>query len=333
MKAAGVPTLLAAQRFAGLSASLRKQTDIARTELTTGRIADLPLALGAQIGEAFSVRGALDAVAFQKQGLSQAALIATTAQRVLGVIGEGAAALAADALGASGRRDEVALTAAAVQAQARVRDAVIQLNTNVAGQSLFAGDAADRAALASADQLLADVSAIYAAASGPAALEAELDAYFNDPAGPFQSSIYTGGAGPAPTIEIARGERLQFTLRADDPSIKDLLRGLSLIAAAGAAPPSTLRDSALSSGAAAALAGDDALTLRRTEIGVAEQRAGEAARLLEEEEAVLTEAFNALTSRDPFEAASRLQSLEAQLNASLVITARLSQLTLANFLR
>lgn len=333
MKATGISTLLSAQRFAASSASLRRQAEAARTELTSGRIADLPKALGARIGEAFSVQGALDTIGFQKQSLAQARLVAATAQRVLTTIGEGGAALAAETIAASGRRDETALAAAALDARGKLRSTFSQLNASAAGQSLFAGDATDRAALANVDQFLADIEAIYATAVSSAGLEADLDTYFDDATGGFQSSIYTGGSGPAPSIEVSRGERLQFTVRADDQSVRDLLRGLASIAVAGVAPPSLLRESALASGAARALSGEDALTVRRAEIGVAENQTAEEASLLDAEEALLTKAFNTLTSRDPFEAASRLQSLEAQLNAALLITSRLSQLTLSNFLR
>ncbi len=333
MKAVGVPTLLAAQRFASSSASLRRQTDVARTELTTGRAADLPRTLGARIGEAFAAQGAIDAVNFQKQSLSQASLISTAAQRVLSALGDGGEAIATQALAANGRRDQLALAVTAIEAQDKIRSAFVSLNARVGGQSLFAGDATDSAALSSADQLLSDIEALYAAATTATQFEADLDTYFNDPSGAFRTGIYRGGAGPAPSIEVAPGERLQFTLRADDQSVRDLLRGLAAVAVASAAPPSALRDGALSSGAAIAISGTDALTLRRAEIGVSEQRVAEAGRLLEAEEAALTQSFNALTSRDPFETAARLQSLEAQLSASLVITSRLSQLTLANFLR
>lgn len=333
MKAVGVPTLLAAQKLAASSTAIRRDIDVLRTELTTGRVTNLTTSLGAQIEDAFNLRGALGAVNFQKQSLSQAALVSTSAQRILTALGEGGAALAADAIAANGRSDENALAVLATEARDKIRNAFLSLNARAGGQSLFAGDATDRPALSDADVFLADIAAIYAAAASPAAFEADLDAYFNDPAGGFQSSVYIGGSGSAPSIEIAAGERIQVTLRADDQSVRDLLRGLATVAAAGAAPPSTLRDSALLSGAARVISGSDALVLRRAEIGIAEKRAAELAPLIEAEETALTQAFNALTSRDPLEAAARLQSLETQLNASLVIAARLSQLTLANFLR
>ncbi len=333
MRPVGVPNILSAQRFATAASTLRQQSEAARAELATGRTADLPAALGASIGESFLLRGAVDAIELRRQGLAQAALVSSAVQRSLSRVGEGARAIASDALGANGRRDDTALGVSASEARSRLQAVFSSLNIRLAGQSLFAGDASDRPALSDFDRLLADVEALYAAASNPDDLAAALDGYFDDPSGRFRTTIYSGGLGDAPDIEIDKGERLRFTLRADDASIRDLIRGLSVIAVSGAAPASSLRDGALAAAAGAALNGAEALTARQAEIGVSESRAAAAIEALDAEKSALTEAYNARTTNDPLEIASRLQSLESQLGAAYAVTARLSQLTLANFLR
>ena len=333
MRPIGVPNILQAQRLSAATSSLRQQSETARTELATGRIADLPSSLGAQIGEVFSLRGAIDSIEVRRQGLRQAGLIAGVAQRSLSRSGEGARAIASDALAANGRRDDVALSVTASEARNRVQSVISSLNARVAAQSIFAGEASDRPALAGPDRLIADIAGLYAAAPDGAALEAALDGYFNAPAGGFSAAIYSGGAGDAPSIEVERGERLLFTLRADDGGVRDLLRGLAVIAIAGAAPASALRDEALAAAAGDALLGVDALTARQAEIGIAEARAANALIALDAEETALTEAYNGRTARDPFETAARLQSLESQLSSAFAVTARLSQLNLASFLR
>lgn len=333
MRPVGVPNLLAAQRLAAATGALRRESAAAQGELTTGRIADLAAALGSGLGEAFALRGAIDAIAVRREGLARAGLVAGAAQRALEAVGAGARGLATEAVAANGRRDDVALARAAAEAETELRAAVSHLNIRVAGQAIFAGDASDRPALLGADQLIADVAAIYAAAPDAAALDSALAFYFDDPAGGFQSTVYAGGSGPAPTIEVAAGERLAFTIRADDDAIRGLLKGLATIAVAGAAPSSPLREGALAGAASAAIAGADALSLRRAGIGAAQARAAEAEAMLFAEGAALTEAYNGLTARDPYEAAARLQSLEAQLGAALALTARLSRLSLADFLR
>ena len=46
----------------------------------------------------------------------------------------------------------------------------------------------------------------------------------------------------------------------------------------------------------------------------------------------MTEAFNQMTARDEYEAATELESLQTMLEASYLITARLSKLSLTNYL-
>ncbi|MFN3961108.1 MAG: hypothetical protein ACK4NP_14530 [Parvularculaceae bacterium] len=333
MKPIGAPDIVTAQRLASSAKLLRQQSEVARKELVTGRIENLPQALGKGLGQALILRGALDAIEGRREALSQARLLAGVAQRALSSAADGARAIASDAIAASGRHDEAALAAAANEARIRLQAAFSSLNVRVAGQSAFAGDGGDRPALASADRLLADVRSLFEAAADADAFNASLSSYFNDPAGGFNSAIYIGGAGDAPSIEIGKGERLAFTLRANDPALRDLLRSMATIAVAASAPPSALRDGALDGAASSALAGVDGVIARQAEIGIAAARAAEVEATLEIEESALTEAYNAQTARDPFEAASRLQSLENQLEAALTLAARISRLTLANFIR
>jgi flagellar hook-associated protein 3 FlgL len=333
MKPIGVPTLLAHLRLSGAIGDLRRQSEAARSEVVTGRIADLPKALGRSVGEAQLLRKAVDDIALRKEGIALANLRANVAQRMLGDIGSGAAALNADMTAAIGRGDEKAIAVAAEQARGALETAFARINARIEGKAVFAGDAAGGAALGSMATLLADVAAIYTGAADPAQLEADLDFYFNDPAGGFATTIYQGGSGDLASIEIADGERVNAAARADEAPIRDLLRGLALAATAGAAPPSALRDAALASAGANMLTGADGVIDIRTRIGVEQQQTEAASTRLENEETAMTEAYNAATSRDPYEAASRLQALESQLNASYLVTARLSQLTLANYLR
>ncbi len=332
MKPVGVPTLLSHQRLSGATADLRRSAEAARIEVVTGRIADLPKALGRAVGEAHLLRKAVDDIAQQREAMARAAFRGTIAQNMLADISSGAAALNADIAAALGRNDEKTIAAASVAANDALHAAVSRLNTRLEGRAIFAGDDADGAALAGADLLLADVAALYAGAATPAQLEADLDFYFNDPAGGFQTTIYQGGAGEMSSLEIAPGETVNPTARADEQGIKDILRGLATIAVAGAGAPSPDRNTALTNAGAKLLVGADGVVAIRTRVGVEEQRIAAVGARLDAEEPAMNEAYNAMTARDPFDAASRLQAFEAQIDASYVLTSRLSRLTLANYL-
>ena len=173
---------------------------------------------------------------------------------------------------------------------------------------------------------------IVAGAVDAADANAQLEVYFNDPTGGFAQNIYLGGDSISSPVEISPGVRLDVSVSAADQPIKDLLRGLSVIAVRDAATFADT-DALTESGANAALAADVGITNIQARIGIAEARIDAAASRYEAEETVLTALFNEQTERDQFEAASELQLLESQLEASYLLTARLARLTIADYLR
>jgi len=332
MNSVGVPTLLNHMRLTAATGELRRQAEASRIEVTTGRKGDLPLALGGKLFDAQLLRGAIDSVGLHREAISRLAMRAGIAQQALSEANSGASQLNAEMLAALGRGDNLAVTASAVEARARVDTVIARLNVRVEGRSIFAGDAPDQPSLASGDRLISDIAAIYAAAVNPVQLEADLDFYFNDPAGGFATSIYLGGSGGASSIEIDKGEVVNAAAKADEPAVRDLLRGLAMVAVAGSDSQSAYRDAALSNAGSSLLRGADGIVEIRTRIGIDERRAGEAEARLNEEETALSVAYNALTAVDSYDAASRLQALESQIEAAYVLTSRLSRLSLTNFI-
>jgi flagellar hook-associated protein 3 FlgL len=332
MKPIGVPTQLSFARLSGAVALLRGQAATARNEVTTGRIEKLPEHLGSATGDAQLLRRAAQDIALRRDMIARADLRGSVVQDTLASIQAASSGLQADIAAAIGRGDETAVRAAARDAEGALDTAIARLNARVEGGALFAGDASRSQALAPAATLISDISAIFAAAPNAAQLEADLDFYFNDPAGGFAQNIYLGGSGDLYSIEIAPGERVGLTARADAAPFKDALRGLAVAVVAGAAPQSAMRDEALAKAGERLSAASDGVTELRADIGVEEKRAADARARLDVEETALNAAYNERTARDPYEAASRLTALEAQLEASYAMTARLSRLSLANYI-
>ena len=333
MNSIGSPTLLTHLRLSNAAASLRRQSETARSEVATGRIADLNLALGSASAETSLMRRALDGVAAHRTAIARADLRLGVVQSSIASVASGAQALDAELLAAIGRGDERTIANLGGQAKSALERAFAQLNVRAEGRSVFAGDAVDQPALSDPQILLADVAQIYANASDASQLQSDLDAYFNDPAGGFETTIYAGGAGAPSRLSISDDDQVSGAVKANDQPFKDVLRGLAVIAAAASAPRSDYRDSALAAAGAGAVSGSTALADLGARIGVEQQRVAAASDSLDIEETALTNAYNARTSVDPYEAASRLQGLENQLQASYLLAARLSQLTLTNFLR
>jgi flagellar hook-associated protein 3 FlgL len=71
----------------------------------------------------------------------------------------------------------------------------------------------------------------------------------------------------------------------------------------------------------------------RADRGVVQEQIAQKGESLAREEMIFTNAFNNLTARDQYEAATELRDLEASLEASYLLTTRLSNLSLLNYLR
>ncbi len=335
MKSGGLPDLVSFKRLARSVTDIRAQTQTTRTEAVTGRYEDIVKSTKGEVGAAHLLRKAIDDISASRTSLSISLSRAGSVQTALGLVAEEGKAMAAQILGAIGRGDETILRTATDEAAASIATIVAALNATSGGRPLFGGNAASGPALAAPERILADVQAIVDAAPNAAAASSDLDFYFNDPTGGFATTIYTGGPGEAPPTELAPGVRVSASVKADAEPLRVIIRGLATAAALNAplGMPEAERVALLSQAANEILEAEVLLTDERAIVGISEGRMEDARARLDAEEAVLTSLYNARTARDPFEAASQLQLLETQLTAAYIMTGRVSQLSLANFLR
>ena len=118
---------------------------------------------------------------------------------------------------------------------------------------------------------------------------------------------------------------------------KDVLKALALavVGAEGSFAGATdaQRLDVMGAAAQSGLDSVGGLIALRGELGVSEARIEDAAVRIEGEISILGQARNNFVTKDPFVAASEFAALEAQLQAVFQVTARLSSLSLNNFLR
>jgi flagellar hook-associated protein 3 FlgL len=134
---------------------------------------------------------------------------------------------------------------------------------------------------------------------------------------------------------VAQGEAVPLDATALDPGIRDTLKGLAMAAildrgvlAGQAAERAKLAKTA----GAALVTAADARSALAARIGTAEERIATAATRNAAEASALRIARIDMTSSDPYEAATALQEAEAKLDTLFAVTARLSRLSLANYL-
>lgn len=333
MTVSGFPNALQFSRLNSAITNLKTQSEEARIELVTHRPSDLKTALGGTIGNVQLLRKSIDDISTYTQATNRALGRTAIAQLALSGASANSSQISVSLLDAVGTSNEVSVGLAGGDAKRQLDIAVAAFNKRFEGRALFAGDAVDQTPLADAGTLLADIQTIYAAAADATQLATDLDFYFDDPTGGFATNIYQGGTGDAPRVEIGEGEIVAYSAKADEPAVRDLLRSLSTIVVASQNGQSVDRDTTLKAAAVDLIEAGNGITAIQARIGGAEERMQLALSTLDAENTALGLAYNERVSRDPFEAAVRLQQLESQLEAAFVLSARVSQLTLVNFLR
>jgi flagellar hook-associated protein 3 FlgL len=220
------------------------------------------------------------------------------------------------------------------QARADFAAMVGALNTDFAGRRLLAGAATDGPALAPPADILAALETAIAAETTAADARAAVAAWFA-PGGGFDTVGYLGSTAPLAPMR-AGGEDVDLGVTAQDPALRDVLAAAALAALAGTTPLGTTdldRTDTLRIAAERGLAANDRLTQLRARIGTAESTIERAETRTSSRLAALELARSELTDVDPFAAATRAQEVQTQLEALYTLTARLSRLSLVEYLR
>ncbi len=228
-----------------------------------------------------------------------------------------------------------ALTHAAT-ARADFKGTVSALNAQVAGQSLFAGTATDRAALAPADAILADLDALAAGGGDGARTRSRR----STPISPGRRAASTRPATPARATTWQRSTSATATgsTQGSAPTRTSSSRccaGRRSRPWSRAAPSPATSDAQMTMLGAAAdslLPAKEGLLALRSALGTVQETVENAKAQRVAERETIDLARTALLATDPLEAASTFDALENQLNAIYTVTARLSSLRFLNFM-
>ncbi|ABI76758.1 putative flagellar hook-associated protein FlgL [Hyphomonas neptunium ATCC 15444] len=320
------PNSIVSASFSQNIADMRARATIVSQESVTGQYADLTKHLGGRIGDAMISDKALLDIEHQRGllGVREGRLDLT--QQSLAGVQERISGLEVQMLTALGVGDVPGKDLVSRDAKAALSDVFSALNSRHGDRFLFSGDETATQPFSNTDQLLADIRQIASTAIDAADFEVQLDDYFQSPTGGWQTSIY---GGTSLTSD-------QDSVTATDPAIVEIISGLAVMAISGSADnltlltdfPEIVRESAERIGT-----GTSALVNLRADVGIIQERVAKAKEALDTEETILNSVHNNIVGRDQYDAASELKQLEASLEAAYVLTSRLSNLSLLNFLR
>ena len=225
------------------------------------------------------------------------------------------------------------VNALGLDADERLTIALSSLNTRLGNTALFSGMATDSSAVADANTLMTALEGAIIGTVSASDIETAVNDWFADPSG-YDSMVYQGGA-TRDVIDVGPDQQARLDVTATDPAIKAILKGLAMASLLhrGVLGNDGYSRADLARRAGASLAGALApfaeLTAR---LGSAEASIVTAGIRNDAEKSALGIAKLGFLSVDPYDTYAKLQESQTQLEALYSVTARMSRLSLVNYL-
>lgn len=256
--------------------------------------------------------------------------MATAMQAALGHVQDTSEALAADLLNA-GHATQETWNTLSNQAEQQFSTIVSALNTSYAGRSLFAGDMTNTAALTNADEILAELRIAITGVTAYDDIQQSVNDWFMSDTG-FGTAAYQGSNHTLTPLKLGEQDTIHLDLRADASEIRSLLADVALAAISHDYADQGFHQDLLKKSGLNLLEEQDSLTGLRADLGFAEERIEEIGVALSAEQLSLQYAREALLGVDAYQTATELENAQFRLEALYTLTARLSGLSLVNYL-
>lgn len=314
-------------------AALRAEVQRASAEVTTGKYQDIAQALRGDVSPVLAIDASLARLAAFKITAIDAAFQTAAQQSAISGLSSLAAGITTTLLGSRDFPTPVQVNSVAADARGRLASAVGLLNSQASGRAVFSGMATDTAPLGASEDLLTALEIAAAGSTTAGQVSAAVTIWFASAAG--YETFYQGAAALSPA-PIALGEAADLSTTALDPAIRDTLAGFAMAA---------LLDRGILTGNASErailaqtagrqlLTSEDSRITLAARIGTVEAQIETARTRNASEETALATLRSEIGSVDSYEAATRLETARAQLEALYLVTARVSRLSLVEFLR
>lgn len=320
------------------NATMKSRLDVLTQEVSSGIKSDIPKAVGGDLRYLQQIEGRLQTLTAYKQSINEASARFSGMQDALETMQSLTGSLGTSLLSeaATGTADQLRIRAAS--GAENFSSMIGALNTEVAGQYLFSGSRIDTAPILSTADMLASIKALVQGLATPGDMVAAIDGWFDAPngAGGFRDVIYAGNDDAQPKVALAANSLVSSDLTANSQQFRSALKGMAIMAVAS--DPSfgfdagALRNLFKSAGERL-VEGNTEVILARSGVGMIEATIAQAQTRNAAETSGLQIARLDLISADPYETASALKEAEAGLQSLYALTARLSKLTLTDYLR
>lgn len=314
--------------------ALRQDIDRFTTELATGQVADVRKVLDGNYSFLTDIERRTAILDGYGVATTEAALFTDATQQALSVIETFGSDLSASLLVAANSAVGVSGAEIVPEGYNALAGVLGSLNTNIADRHIFSGTATDRPPLPDTDSVLAALLPVISGAATPDDVLTAATAWFDDPAG-FEATLYQGSPDSVGPVSLSQTDNVTMDVRAVDPRLKEVIKLTAIVAltddpALGFARPE--QSELLAKAGQSLLAAQDGIVSLRANVGFVESRIEGIATRNAAELTSLEFAKSGLLEIDPFEAATRLEETQFQLQSLYSVTVRMSQLSLVNFL-
>ncbi len=314
----------------------KQQLHQAGQEISTGLKADLRQSVSGNFAPLSHIDRSLRTLSSYSYVIIEAGHIAQTMQNGLETIANHVSQSGASLITASALFDTNGLSIQSNDSASRLESVINTLNTRANGRAIYSGQSTSQAPFTSADDLMNDVLGAIAAAGAVNAndMMTVIDTWFDDPSGGFATTSYLGSTSPRSPLHISESDVAKFEFTANDDSIRQVLKGLVAGAVVSqSALPSFEEKSKLMQYAGQTLLGAEAqLSKARANIGTLQERVEEVSVANQARRFGFEAAKSEIVSADIYEASTRLNQAEVQLDLVYSITARMSRLSLADYI-
>lgn len=316
-------------------ADLRSRGDTARVAAVTGRFADVTEVRKGRVNELMQLQKSINDLTEYSEAIALAETRADTMQSSLSAISDVSQTLSDTVATLLTNGTDANFRNVSIQARQDLAGIVANLNADFAGRTLFAGDDAGTSAIVDADSIYSASVPVLEGQPTAGTAYAALRTEFMGAGGLFDTTFYIGGAGDTPLTEVAPGERINYTVKADEDPMREVLLNVTVMSAAydmtNAIPLSERR--ALIETASEGLRNAIAQVVSvKSRLGSAEGRIASIKARNIASEAAFTLQYNDLAAADTYEAALALNEIDGQLEVAFSTTARISNLSLINYI-
>ena len=317
---------------------LKSQLQRLSTEMSSGKKADVAAAVSSDFKALAGIEHSLTTLDAYRTATTEAQLFAQTLQTAFDTT-QTLASDIAPTLASAGTTGGVAtVNAAAQDTRQKLFSAVSALNVRIGDRYLLSGDATDQKPISGAQDILDALAVATAGQTTATGVITAVDTWFNAPpgGGGYLDTVYGGSAVPLAPFAIGANDQAAVTVTAADDTLRTTLKGLALgamVAEGALAGDNTGRALLMKTAGQTLMSSNSNLADLRAGLGSVEGQINDVATRNTAETSALEMARNGIVAADPFSTASDLEAVRTHLETLYALTARLSRLSLADFLR